>query len=210
MLRSVASVVAGEACPPDVVRLHHDRLPRVALHNEYGPSEATVWATAAMLDSTSVRDERVTIGGPVPGVRVYLLDDALQPVPAGAVGEICIGGAGVARGYQGLPDETARRFVADPFTPGERIYRTGDRGRFRDDGHIEFLGRSDEQIKVRGFRVEPGEIERALVEHPAVRDAAVASARASVLDDPAALVAALIDLPDDVIERMMRDAEAVA
>ena len=226
-------IVAGEECPPDVVRLHHRVIPSgvlsfraegrrpgveesslspresplpgtarfpdsltlarndsrrsarndVALHNEYGPSEATVWATAALLDHTSVRDGRATIGRPVPGTRIYILDDALRLVPAGAVGEICIGGAGVARGYLGMPDETARRFVADPFAPGGRMYRTGDRGRFRDDGHIEYLGRSDEQIKVRGFRIEPGEIERALVEHPAVRDAAVAPIRASLPDD---------------------------
>jgi non-ribosomal peptide synthetase component F len=182
----------------------------VALHNEYGPSEATVWATAAALDGDAGLDGRVTIGRPVPGARVYLLDDALRPVPAGAVGEICIGGPGVARGYLGMPDETARRFVADPFAPGGCIYRTGDRGRFRDDGQIEFLGRSDEQIKVRGFRIEPGEIERALVEHPAVRDAAVAPVRASVTDDPAALVAALVDLPDDVAEQLLHEVEAVA
>jgi amino acid adenylation domain-containing protein len=205
-------IVAGEECPPDVVRLHHACLPGVALHNEYGPSEATVWATAAALDSDSVGpgDRPVTIGRPVAGVRVYLLDDALRPVPAGGVGEICIGGRGVARGYLGLPDETARRFVADPFSPGGRVYRTGDRGRFRDDGQIEFLGRSDEQIKVRGFRIEPGEIERALLDHPAVRDAAVAPVRPGTADDPAALVAALVELPDDVVERLLREAEAVA
>jgi len=146
----------------------------------------------------------------VPGTRIYILDDALRLVPAGAVGEICIGGAGVARGYLGMPDETARRFVADPFAPGGRMYRTGDRGRFRDDGHIEYLGRSDEQIKVRGFRIEPGEIERALVEHPAVRDAAVAPVRASLPDDVATLVATLGELPDDVVDRMLREVEGVA
>ena len=146
----------------------------------------------------------------MPGTRIYILDDALRLVPAGAVGEICIGGAGVARGYLGMPDETARRFVADPFVPGGRMYRTGDRGRFRDDGHIEYLGRSDEQIKVRGFRIEPGEIERALVEHPAVRDAAVAPVRASLPDDVATLVATLGELPDDVVDRMLREVEGVA
>jgi acyl-CoA synthetase (AMP-forming)/AMP-acid ligase II len=143
-------------------------------------------------------------------MRVYLLDDALRPVPVGAVGEICIGGAGVARGYLGMPDETARRFVADPFAPAGRMYRTGDRGRFRDDGQIEFLGRSDEQIKVRGFRIEPGEIERALLEHPAVRDAAIAPVHPSISDDPGALVAALVDLSDDVAEQLLREVEAVA
>jgi non-ribosomal peptide synthetase component F len=201
-------IVAGEECPPEVVRLHHARLPGVALHNEYGPSEGTVWATACLLDGAG--GGRVSIGRPVAGARVYLLDDLLRPVPAGAVGEICIGGACVARGYLGLPDETARRFVADPFVRRGRIYRTGDRGRFRPDGTLEFLGRSDEQIKVRGFRVEPGEIERVLAEYPAVRDAAVALVRSPVPDDPATLVAALATLPDDTADRMLREAEAVA
>jgi acyl-coenzyme A synthetase/AMP-(fatty) acid ligase len=109
-----------------------------------------------------------------------------------------------------MPDETARRFVDDPFEPGGRIYRTGDRGRFRPDGQIEFLGRIDEQIKVRGFRIELGEIERALVGHSGVREAAVALVRASVPDDPGALVAALVDLPDDVAEGLLREAEAVS
>ena len=204
-------IVAGEECPPDVVRLHHTRLPGVALHNEYGPTEATVWGTAGALDDgeAGVRGGRTTIGRPVPGVRVYLLDDALRPVPAGSVGEICIGGAGVARGYLGLPDDTARRFVADPFAPGGRIYRTGDLGRFREDGRIEFLGRTDEQIKVRGFRIEPGEIEHALAQHSAVRDAVVALVRPLIADNPAALVAALVQLPDEDVERMLRDAEAL-
>lgn len=204
-------IVAGEECPPHVVRLHHARLPGVPLHNEYGPSEATVWATAGVLEMPAwSRDERVTIGRPVPGARVYLLDDALRPVPAGAVGEICIGGAGVARGYLGRPDETDRRFVADPFVLGRRIYRTGDRGRYRADGQIEFLGRTDDQIKVRGYRVEPGEIECALAAHPAVREAVVAPVRPWLPDDPDALAALLADLPADVADRMLRDAEALA
>jgi amino acid adenylation domain-containing protein len=208
-------IVAGEQCSPDVVRLHHARLPGASLHNEYGPSEATVWATAAMLESPPESGSgqgspgRVTIGRPVPGARVYLLDDALRLVPAGGVGEICIGGVGVARGYLALPAETAHRFVADPFAATGRIYRTGDRGRFRDDGRIEFLGRNDEQIKLRGFRIEPGEIERALVEHPSVHDAAVALVRPPVADDPAALAAALGELPDDVIDEMLREVEAM-
>jgi non-ribosomal peptide synthetase component F len=204
-------IVAGEECPPDVVRLHHARLPGVALHNEYGPSEATVWATAARLESDlAPASGRVTIGRPVPGARVYLLDDALRPVPAGSAGEICIGGAGVARGYLGMPEATASRFLSDPFAPGGRLYRTGDRGRFRADGQIDFLGRNDEQIKVRGFRVEPGEIESAITEHPAVREAAVALVRPPLASDAAALAAALADLSEAEAERMLREVEAMA
>ena len=204
-------IVAGEECTPDVVRLHATRLPNVALHNEYGPSEATVWATAAELTGGSARanDVRVSIGRPIPGARVYLLDDRLRPVPAGSAGEICIGGACVARGYLGLPDETARRFVADPFVAGERLYRTGDRARFREDGRIEYLGRIDEQIKVRGFRVEPGEIERALATHAAVREAAVALVRPAVRADVAAVTDALAGLPDDESERLLREVETM-
>ena len=205
-------VVAGEECSPEVVRLHHASLPGVALHNEYGPSEATVWATAAELtaESAGTSDSRVSIGRPIPGARVYLLDATLRPVPAGSVGEICIGGVCVARGYLGLADETGQRFIADPFVPGGRIYRTGDRGRFREDGQIEFLGRSDDQIKVRGFRVEPGEIEHALAAHPAVREAAVALVRPALTDDVAGIVAALSSLPDVEVERLLSDVEAMA
>ena len=205
-------IVAGEECPPDIVRLHIARLPGVALHNEYGPSEATVWATAVELtrSSAGANDVRVSIGRPIPGARVYIRDDALRPVPAGSTGEICIGGACVGRGYLGLPDETARRFIRDPFVVGERIYRTGDRGRFREDGEIEYLGRIDEQIKVRGFRVEPGEIERALTTHRAVREAAVALVRPAVGIDVATLTAALAALPDDEAARLLRDVEAMA
>lgn len=200
-------IVAGEDCAQDVIQLHHARLPMAELHNEYGPSEATVWATAAKLALTA-NAGRTSIGKPVAGARIYLLDDTLGLVPAGSVGEICIGGSAVARGYLGMPDETARRFVANPFVTGERIYRTGDRGRFRPDGQIEFLGRSDEQIKVRGFRVEPGEIERVLADHPAVRSAAVALVPSIALDSES-IVAALAELSDETVEQMFIDAEAV-
>jgi amino acid adenylation domain-containing protein len=198
-------IVAGEACPPEVVRLHQQRLPGVALHNEYGPTEATVWATAGEL--TREPEGPVTIGRPVPGARVYLLDERLRPVPIGATGEICIGGAFVARGYLGRPEETARRFVEDPFVPGGRIYRTGDRGRFLDDGRIEFLGRADEQLKVRGFRVEPGEIERALQAYRGVREAAVVLRRPLDPDDIDALTDALLARPDADTERLLAAAE---
>jgi amino acid adenylation domain-containing protein len=201
-------IVAGEACGADVVRLHAQRLPQALLHNEYGPSEATVWATAGVLGFAD--DAPVTIGRPIPGTTIRLLDETLRPVPAGAIGEICIGGANVARGYVGLPDETARRFVADPSIASGRLYRTGDRGRFLPDGRIEFLGRADEQIKVRGFRVEPEEIERALGEHPGVREAAVSLVRAPIAAEPDALVAALASLSDSEADRLLSAAEATA
>lgn len=200
-------IVAGEACTADIVLLHHARLPGVALHNEYGPSEATVWATAGELPPPDAGP--VTIGRPVPAVRVYLLDEALRPVPAGSVGEICIGGAGVARGYLRMPEETADRFIDDPFAADGRLYRTGDRGRFLADGRIEFLGRIDEQLKIRGFRVEPREIEQALGEHPALRAAAVALV-SPLASDTATLAAALAQLPPADAERLLHEVEALS
>src|ERR1043166_7131458 len=132
--------------------------------NTYGPTETTVIATYADLSP----GQPVTIGRPIPGYRVHVLDGGLQPVPPGAAGEICIGGAGVARGYVGLPGETGARFVQDPFAPadeaGARLYRTGDLGRIDAEGNLEFLGRLDSQVKLRGFRVELAEIESVLLE----------------------------------------------
>lgn len=201
-------IVAGEACTSDVVRQHLAMLPHATLHNEYGPSEATVWATAG---AVHVADGPVvSIGRPIPGTRIYLLDERLRPVPAGATGEIVIGGAGVARGYLGMPEETTRRFMADPWEVGGRLYRTGDRGRFLPDGRLEFLGRIDEQLKVRGFRVEPTEIERALLEHDGVEEAAVALVPAANVADAETLAALLLTLSDDVAERVLQSAEAIA
>ena len=199
-------VVAGEACPVEVVRLHRRQLPGVELHNEYGPTEATVWATADEL--TRHADGPVTIGRPVPGARIYLLDARLRPVPVGVPGEICIGGAFVARGYLGQPEETARRFTADPHRPAGRLYRTGDRGRYLEDGRIEFLGRTDEQLKIRGFRVEPAEIERTLATHPGVREAAVALVRPGLPAEVDALTTALLERSDGDVERLLATVEA--
>ncbi|HEX8317689.1 non-ribosomal peptide synthase/polyketide synthase [Longimicrobium sp.] len=171
-LRTV--IVAGEECAPPLVARHHDRLPGVALVNEYGPTEATVWSTAHRCEAGAA-DVRVPIGRPVANTRAYVLDSALHPAPIGVPGELYVGGAQVARGYLGRPGLTAERFVPDPFSPGAgaRLYRTGDRVRWSAAGNLEFLGRTDFQAKLRGFRIEPGEIEARLREHPAVREAVV-------------------------------------
>ena len=192
-------VVAGDACPPSLVARHHELLPGVRLVNEYGPSEATVWATAGELrpDDGSV----VTIGRPVPFTRVHLLDPEGRPVPVGAPGEICLAGDTVARGYLG--GEEAGGFVADPFHPGGRMYRTGDRGRFREDGRLDFLGRLDDQLKVRGFRIEPGEIEGILDGAPGVAEAAVVHRGPRAVPDVDALVRALVDRAGDDAEALL-------
>ena len=175
-LRSIRLVaVAGEACPRDVVGLHVDMLPGVPMYNEYGPTETTVWATVEEL--TSDPDGPVTIGRPVPSARVHVLDAELEPTQAGESGEICVGSPGVARGYLNRPDLTAERFVPDPDDAQSRMYRTGDLGRWRVDGRLEFLGRMDDQMKVRGYRVESAEVEGALEEHPAVAEAMVLLSR---------------------------------
>ncbi|WP_261720514.1 non-ribosomal peptide synthetase [Streptomyces sp. FZ201] len=157
------AIVAGEVCPPELVADSAARLPGTTVVNEYGPTEACVWATA----HTCGPDDSgpVPIGTPIANARVYLLDSLDRPVPDGVTGELVIGGAGVARGYLGMPDRTAERFCPDPFLPGGRVYRTGDLARRRPDGTLDFLGRRDEQVKLRGHRIEPAETEAVLAPH---------------------------------------------
>ncbi|WP_170292322.1 non-ribosomal peptide synthetase [Xanthomonas maliensis] len=162
-------VVAGEACAAAIVRSWPTP---VRFINAYGPTEATVCATLHICDPDELRNP--PIGKPLPHVRLYVLDPALQPVPAGIAGEIHIGGTGVGRGYHGRAALTAERFIADPFgPPGTRMYRSGDRGRRRPDGTVEFLGRLDRQVKVRGYRIEPGDVESALLQLAGVGQALV-------------------------------------
>jgi len=151
---------SGEELPADLRDRFHSRI-RGELHNLYGPTEAAVdvsyWPAGA-----GDRSRPVPIGHPVWNTRLLVLDDALRPVPQGMTGQLFIGGVQLARGYLGRPDLTAERFVADPYHPGERLYATGDLARRRDDGAIEFLGRADHQVKIRGLRIELGEVEAAI------------------------------------------------
>jgi amino acid adenylation domain-containing protein len=142
--------------------------------NAYGPTETTTFATTYPSAEVPRPDDVIPIGRPIANTTVHLLDEYLQPVGPGRIGEICIGGDGVARGYLGRPDLTAEKFIPDPFgRPGDRLYRTGDLGRYRTDGAIEFLGRADRQVKIRGFRIEPGEVENCLHETGRVREVTV-------------------------------------
>ncbi|MEU9107564.1 non-ribosomal peptide synthetase [Streptomyces xanthophaeus] len=157
---------------------HIDRvlaaLPGITVVNGYGPTENTTFTCCHPM-TAPVGDAPVPIGRPVNGTEVHVLDEALRPVPDGETGELYAGGAGVARGYAGRAALTADRFVPDPFSgrPGARLYRTGDLVRRRPDGALDFLGRADRQVKVRGFRIEPGEVENALLDQAGVRDASV-------------------------------------
>jgi amino acid adenylation domain-containing protein/non-ribosomal peptide synthase protein (TIGR01720 family) len=170
-LRTV--VVGGEQLARSLAGRHAAIASQAALHNEYGPTEATMWSSVSRVALDS--DEAPTIGSAVPGCRLYVLDRFLHPVPMGVPGELYIGGRQVARGYLDHPRMTADRFVPDPFSrePGRRLYRSGDLVKFRGNGELEFLGRADNQIKIRGFRIELGEIESALKEHAEIREAAV-------------------------------------
>src|SRR5205085_42301 len=167
-------IVAGEPCPSSLVAKSARNRPHVELCNEYGPTEATVWASMHRCSERSA-EQPVPIGRPIANTRIYILDGQGEPVPAGVAGELYIGGAGVARGYQGRSASTAEKFVPDPYAraTGARMYRTGDLGRWLADGTLAFLGRNDFQVKIRGFRIELGEIEARLMEHPAVREAVV-------------------------------------
>jgi amino acid adenylation domain-containing protein len=163
-LRTLVS--AGEACPADLAARWSRSVPRFL--NAYGPTEVTVCATIA-----EYRGGRPTIGRPMGDARVYVVDERLRPVPIGVAGELLVGGAGVATGYWNRPELTATSFLPDPFSGG-RMYRTGDVVRFLPNRELEFLGRRDDQVKVHGFRIEPGEIESALRADPSLHEAAVA------------------------------------
>ncbi len=173
-LRTV--IFGGEALELETLRpwfeRHGDQRPRLV--NMYGITETTVHVTHRALSAADLEAGRASvIGAPLPDLSLYLLDRHGQPVPIGVPGEICVGGAGVARGYFRRPALTAERFVPDRFGGGGRLYRSGDLARHRSDGELEYLGRADQQIKLRGFRIETGEIEAALLDHPAVRQCAV-------------------------------------
>ncbi len=202
LLPTVLTIVAaGEPLPPDVTRAWA----RHRLHNGYGPTECTVGVTC----SDPLGAGPVTIGRPLAGVVARILDTRLHPAPIGVVGELYVGGPGVARGYHGLPASTAARFVADPYgTAGTRLYRTGDLVRRRPDGEFEFAGRVDDQVQLNGIRVEPGEVDAVLSGHPDIA-AAVTVPRPGAAGEPV-LVSYVLPVPGRPVDEAVLRRHAVA
>ena len=162
-------ITGGEALPPETVKKWYGRVD-IPLNNFYGPTEATVDATYFPILK---QDSRVLIGTPIANTRIYIVNKRQQPVPVDVMGEICIAGDGLARGYLHKPELTAEKFVNNPFGESAKMYKTGDYGRWRSDGNIEYLGRKDDQVKIRGYRIELGEIENALNQCQEISEAVV-------------------------------------
>ena len=197
MLRYV--ICGGEALSGQLLTTYFERLgERVELHHSYGPTETSI-ASAESVCSPLYRNwHRMPMGRALANTKLYVVDAALQLVPLGMAGELCIGGDGVARGYLHRPELTATAFIPDPFSiePGARLYRTGDLVRYLHDGQLQFLGRVDDQVKLRGVRIELGEIEATLRRHPAVREA-VAVVREFAVGDPRLVIYAVVDMEVD-------------
>ena len=194
----------GEVASVAHMRRFRAAFPDCSLVAVYGPTENTTFSTWCEIDALEP-NESVPIGRPIANSSAYVLDESLRPVPVGTVGELCVGGDGVARGYLNASEASAERFVPDPFAgeTGARLYRTGDRARYRADGLLEFLGRSDDQVKVRGFRIELGEVETALRTHPGVATAAVVLAQR---DSGKTLVAYVVAAPGACLgQRALRE-----
>jgi amino acid adenylation domain-containing protein/non-ribosomal peptide synthase protein (TIGR01720 family) len=178
-------VLGGEACSWSLVEKITRLAPACVVLNHYGPTEATVGAIANELscEDTERQSDTVPVGRPLGNMQAYILDQQLRPVPRGVPGELYLGGAGIARGYLNRADATAEKFVPSPFSnAGDRLYTTGDRARYLADGRIEFLGRVDNQVKVRGYRIEPREIELAMLDHPVVLESVVVAREDQVGD----------------------------
>jgi amino acid adenylation domain-containing protein len=197
-------VLGGEAAAHtwlrEVLAVAGDR----AVFNHYGPTETTIGVATGRVTAGALDRGVVPIGTPIANTRFYVLDEFLNPVPANVIGELYVAGAGLARGYVARPALTAERFVACPFEVGQRMYHTGDRVRWTEDGEVVFEGRADDQVKIRGFRVEPGEVAAVLLSHPAVDQTVVVSRES--FPDGARLIAYVVAAePDDALPGLLRD-----
>jgi surfactin family lipopeptide synthetase A len=166
-------IFGGEALTPAKLGAWLEKYPAVKLVNMFGITETTVHVTYKDITLRETRDNISNIGGPIPTSTTHIMDPGLKLRPVGAEGELCVGGDGVARGYLNRPELTAQRFTGNPYKPGERLYRSGDLGKRLKNGEMEYLGRIDSQVQLRGFRIEPGEIEARLATYPAVEEAVV-------------------------------------
>jgi len=172
-IQTQAFIIGGEALSDKHISLWQQYSPQIRLINEYGPTETVVGCCIYEVGEKTFSGSNIPIGHPIANTQIYILDNHLQPVPIGVPGEIHIGGAGLARGYLNRPELTAEKFIANPFIPGERLYKTGDSARYLPDGNIEYLGRIDNQVKIRGFRIELGEIEAVLNSNPQIQQTVV-------------------------------------
>ncbi|MER6564587.1 non-ribosomal peptide synthetase, partial [Streptomyces sp. NPDC001027] len=189
-------VLGGEAASPELVRELVERAGKSAVFNHYGPTETTIGVATTRLSADDAAAGLVPVGSPVANTRFYVLDAALRPVPMGVAGELYVAGAQLARGYVQRAGLTAERFVANPFEPGVRMYRTGDRVRWTAEGRVVFLGRTDEQVKVRGYRIELGEVQSVAAAYPLVAQAVVV-ARADVPGETRLVAYVVADDPDE-------------
>jgi len=164
-------IVAGEACSTQLAALHFDNFPKIKLYNEYGPTEGTVWCIAHQLKKEDSNASSIPIGRPIQNVQVYILNENLQKVPYGSIGELCIGGLGLTKGYLNDTQKTEQAFITYTSKEGikRRLYKTGDLAKFNANGTIEFLGRKDQQVKIRGYRIELDEIEQQINQHPTIQ-----------------------------------------
>jgi amino acid adenylation domain-containing protein len=188
--------LAGELLSPTLVDKIYDNGTVEKVYDLYGPSEDTTYSTYALRKKTT----RQTIGRPIANTQVYILDRQNRPQPIGVPGELYIAGDGLARGYLNRPELTREKFVANPFTPGTRMYKTGDLARWLDDGNIQYLGRIDTQVKIRGFRIELGEIEAGLNQYPAIQDSVVIAQGEGAGRQLVAYYRAKGTAPDDIVE----------
>jgi amino acid adenylation domain-containing protein len=201
-------LASGEPLPWELCRRVREVFGEaVRMANQYGPSETTLTATVHEVPRGASGARTIPAGRPIPGMRCRVLDPHLQEVPAGVVGQVFLGGAGVTRGYLSRPDLTAERFLPDPFStePGERLYATGDLGRLRPDGLLELQGRLDHQVKLRGIRVEPGEVEAALLALPGVREAVVVAPSDGSLANQRLIAYVAGDVEPGVLPRSFRE-----